>query len=181
FLEKPTESEGFEEIVDFLNANPIKYTLTVNPPIYCSCIKQFWDTVKAKTVKGEVQLQTLVDKKKKVLDLEKAKTAQDSEITSLKKKVKKLKRRNTSRTPGIKRLRKIGSARWVESSNEASLDEQEVELKASDEEIEGPMKDQPISADASPTALSPGYIADSDPEEDKEDPKEDPADHPADG
>ncbi|GJS15130.1 hypothetical protein Tco_0409602 [Tanacetum coccineum] len=36
------------------------------------------------------------------------------------------------------------------------------------------MKDQPLSADASPTALSPGYIADSDPEEDKEDPEEDP-------
>ncbi|GKA60152.1 hypothetical protein Tco_0759465 [Tanacetum coccineum] len=52
---------------------------------------------------------------------------------------------------------------------------------ASDEEIEGPMTDQPLSAYASPTALSPGYIADSDPEEDKEDPEEDPADHPADG
>ncbi|GJW89477.1 hypothetical protein Tco_0164817 [Tanacetum coccineum] len=69
---------------------------------------------------------------KKVLDLEKAKTAQDSEIASLKKKVKKLERRNKSRTPGIKRLRKIGSARRVESSNEASLgvlDEQEVEVE----------------------------------------------------
>ncbi|GJV59720.1 ribonuclease H-like domain-containing protein [Tanacetum coccineum] len=53
--------------------------------------------------------------------------------------------------------------------------------KASDKELEGPMKDQPLSADASPTALSPGYIADSNPEEDKEDPEEDPADHPADG
>ncbi|GJX63373.1 hypothetical protein Tco_0296273 [Tanacetum coccineum] len=52
---------------------------------------------------------------------------------------------------------------------------------ASDEEVEGPMKDQPLTADASPTALSPGYIANSDPEEDKEDPEEDPADHPADG
>ncbi|GKG36272.1 hypothetical protein Tco_0443950, partial [Tanacetum coccineum] len=47
-------------------------------------------------------------------------------------------------------------------------------------ELEEPMKDQPLSADASPTALSPGYIADSNPEEDKEDPEEDPADHPAD-
>ncbi|GJQ95127.1 putative ribonuclease H-like domain-containing protein [Tanacetum coccineum] len=63
FLEKPTESEGFEEIVDFLNANPIKYALTVNLTIYCSCVKQFWDTVKAKTVNAEVQLQALVDKK----------------------------------------------------------------------------------------------------------------------
>ncbi|GJZ18125.1 hypothetical protein Tco_0554248 [Tanacetum coccineum] len=25
FLSKPTESEGFEQIVDFLNAHPIKY------------------------------------------------------------------------------------------------------------------------------------------------------------
>ncbi|GJR62021.1 hypothetical protein Tco_1504183 [Tanacetum coccineum] len=53
--------------------------------------------------------------------------------------------------------------------------------RASDEELEELMKDQPLSADASPTALSPGYIADSNPEEDKEDPEEDPADHPADG
>ncbi|GJX95087.1 putative reverse transcriptase domain-containing protein [Tanacetum coccineum] len=52
--------------------------------------------------------------------------------------------------------------------------------QASDEEIEGPMTDQPLSADASPTALSPGYIADSDPEEDKEDPEEDPTSHPKD-
>ncbi|GJU02675.1 hypothetical protein Tco_1113013 [Tanacetum coccineum] len=61
----------------------------------------------------------------KVLDLEKAKTAQDSEIASLKKKVKKLERRNKSRTPGLKRLRKVGSARRVESSDEASLGDQE--------------------------------------------------------
>ncbi|GJZ99035.1 hypothetical protein Tco_0671586, partial [Tanacetum coccineum] len=40
---------------------------------------------------------------------------------------------------------------------------------AFDVELEEPMKDQPLSADASPTALSPGYIADSNPEEDKED------------
>ncbi|GJZ98101.1 hypothetical protein Tco_0670554 [Tanacetum coccineum] len=64
---KPTESEGFKEIVDFLNANPIKYALTVNPTIYCLCIKQFWDTVKAKTVNGEVQLQALVDKTKVII------------------------------------------------------------------------------------------------------------------
>ncbi|GJV08294.1 hypothetical protein Tco_1345950 [Tanacetum coccineum] len=242
FLEKPTESEGFEEIIDFLNANPIKYALTVNPTIYCSCVKQFWDTVKAKTVKGEVQLQALVDKKKviitestirrdlqledangvdclpnaaifeqltlmgsgivmpidlhhtpiiqpsisqpqkqksrkskkkntevpqpsgsndnvpdknipstsndpllsgedrlkltelmdlctylqkKVLNLEKAKTAQDSKIASLKKKVKKLERRNMLRNQRLKRLRKVSSARRVESFDEASLGDQE--------------------------------------------------------
>ncbi|GKD85599.1 hypothetical protein Tco_1356753 [Tanacetum coccineum] len=46
FLAKPTESEGFEQILDFLNANPIKYALTVNLTIYTSCIEQFWATAK---------------------------------------------------------------------------------------------------------------------------------------
>ncbi|GKC46855.1 hypothetical protein Tco_1064577 [Tanacetum coccineum] len=46
---------------------------------------------------------------------------------------------------------------------------------ASDEELEEPMEDQPLPVDASPTALSPGYIAYSNPEEDEEDP----ANHPA--
>ncbi|GJQ92379.1 hypothetical protein Tco_0003518 [Tanacetum coccineum] len=41
-------------------------------------------------------------------------------------------------------------------------------LVPSDDEV--PIEDQPLPADASPTALSPGYIADSDP---KEDPEED--------
>ncbi|GJR00104.1 hypothetical protein Tco_0523088 [Tanacetum coccineum] len=53
FLSKPTESEGFEQIVDFLNANPIRYILTINPTIYTSCVEQFWATVKSKTVNGE--------------------------------------------------------------------------------------------------------------------------------
>ncbi|GJR80227.1 putative ribonuclease H-like domain-containing protein [Tanacetum coccineum] len=64
FLAKPAKSEGFKQIVDFLNAHTIKYALMVNPMIYTSCIKQFWDTVKLKTVNGEVQLQALVDGKK---------------------------------------------------------------------------------------------------------------------
>ncbi|GJR77469.1 putative ribonuclease H-like domain-containing protein [Tanacetum coccineum] len=54
FLAKPAESEGFEQIVDFLNAHTIKYALTVNPTIYTSCIEQFWATVKVKTVNVEV-------------------------------------------------------------------------------------------------------------------------------
>ncbi|GJX43746.1 hypothetical protein Tco_0260422 [Tanacetum coccineum] len=64
FLEKPAESDGFHEIIYFLNANQIHYALTVNPTIYTSCIEQFWATAKAKTVNGERQLQALVDKKK---------------------------------------------------------------------------------------------------------------------
>ncbi|GKB44498.1 hypothetical protein Tco_0889440 [Tanacetum coccineum] len=49
-------------------------------------------------------------------------------------------------------------------------------------DAEAPLEDQPLPADASSTALSPGYVADSDPDEDpKEDPEEDHADYPADG
>ncbi|GKC75201.1 putative ribonuclease H-like domain-containing protein [Tanacetum coccineum] len=66
-LSKPEESDGFEQIVDFLNANPINYALTVNPTIYTSCIKQFWATAKAKTVNEEVQIQALVDGKKVIV------------------------------------------------------------------------------------------------------------------
>ncbi|GJV73622.1 hypothetical protein Tco_1493617 [Tanacetum coccineum] len=42
---------------------------------------------------------------------------------------------------------------------------------------EAPMEDQPLPDDASPTALLPGYVADSDPEED---PEEDHVDYPTD-
>ncbi|GJT39443.1 hypothetical protein Tco_0939308 [Tanacetum coccineum] len=67
FLAKPTESNGVEQILDFLIVNPIKYALTVNPTIYTSCIEQFWATVKVKTINGEVQLQALVDRKKVII------------------------------------------------------------------------------------------------------------------
>ncbi|GJW92312.1 hypothetical protein Tco_0169865 [Tanacetum coccineum] len=67
FLTKSAKSKGFEQIVDFLNASSIRYALTVNPTIYTLCIKQFWATVKVKTVNGEVPLQALVDGKKIII------------------------------------------------------------------------------------------------------------------
>ncbi|GKC04484.1 hypothetical protein Tco_0996094 [Tanacetum coccineum] len=67
FLSKPTESDGFEQIVDFLNAHLIRYALTINPTIYISCIEQFWSTIKAKTINGEAQLHALVDGKKIII------------------------------------------------------------------------------------------------------------------
>nr|GFC09081.1 hypothetical protein [Tanacetum cinerariifolium] len=57
----------------------------------------------------------------KVLDLEEAKTTQAKEIASLKKRVNKLEQKRKSRNSGLKRLRKVGSARKVKSSIEASL------------------------------------------------------------
>ncbi|GKA43531.1 hypothetical protein Tco_0736255 [Tanacetum coccineum] len=67
FLEKPAKSDGFHEIIDFLNANQIRYALTVNPTIYTSCIEQFCAIAKVKTVNRERQLQALVDKKKVII------------------------------------------------------------------------------------------------------------------
>ncbi|GKA28394.1 hypothetical protein Tco_0714562, partial [Tanacetum coccineum] len=43
----------------------------------------------------------------RVLDLEKAKTTQANEITSLKKRVKQLEKKRKSRTSGLRRLRKV--------------------------------------------------------------------------
>nr|GEU92964.1 hypothetical protein [Tanacetum cinerariifolium] len=60
----------------------------------------------------------------KVLDLEKTKTTQSNEIDSLKRRVKKLEKRNRSRTHKLKRLYKVGLTARVESSgDEESLDD----------------------------------------------------------
>ncbi|GJX85225.1 hypothetical protein Tco_0335999 [Tanacetum coccineum] len=67
FLEKPEESDGFAEIIDFLKASSVSYALTVNPVIYTSCIEQFWATAKVQTVNGVRQLQALVDKKRVIV------------------------------------------------------------------------------------------------------------------
>ncbi|GJW11294.1 hypothetical protein Tco_1577121 [Tanacetum coccineum] len=67
FLSKPIECEGFEQIVDFLNAHPIRYALTANPTIYVSCIEQFSSSAKAKTVNEEIQLHAKVDGKEIII------------------------------------------------------------------------------------------------------------------
>ncbi|GJY08274.1 hypothetical protein Tco_0375328, partial [Tanacetum coccineum] len=68
FLEKPAESKGFEQIIDFLNASSIKYALTVNPTLYTSCIEHFWTSTKVKTINEDVWLQALVDGKKIIIN-----------------------------------------------------------------------------------------------------------------
>ncbi|GKB96235.1 hypothetical protein Tco_0982372 [Tanacetum coccineum] len=60
----------------------------------------------------------------RVRDLETTKTTQGNEIASLKRRVKKLERRNRSRTHKLKRLYKVGLTARVESSgNEEDLGE----------------------------------------------------------
>ncbi|GJV16806.1 hypothetical protein Tco_1362129 [Tanacetum coccineum] len=64
YLKKPSRSEGFQEIVDFLNGSHIRYALTKNPTIYVSLIKKFWQTATVRTVdNGEQEITAIVDGK----------------------------------------------------------------------------------------------------------------------
>nr|GFA59605.1 xylulose kinase-1 [Tanacetum cinerariifolium] len=67
YLNKADASEGFNQIIDFLNGSYIAYALTVNPTIYVSCLKQFWNTVVVKQSNDVTRLQALVDKKRVVV------------------------------------------------------------------------------------------------------------------
>ncbi|GJU14942.1 putative ribonuclease H-like domain-containing protein [Tanacetum coccineum] len=53
-----------------------------------------------------------------VLDLEKAKDAQVKEIDALKKRIQRLERKKMSRPTGLKRLKKVGMSKRVESSED---------------------------------------------------------------
>ncbi|GJT37437.1 hypothetical protein Tco_0937302 [Tanacetum coccineum] len=64
YLKKPTGSEGFQEIVDFLNESHIRFALTKNPTIYVSLIEKFWQTATVRTVdNGEQEITATVDGK----------------------------------------------------------------------------------------------------------------------
>nr|GFA57614.1 hypothetical protein [Tanacetum cinerariifolium] len=66
-LETSDASKVFAQIIDFLSGSYIHYALTVSPPIYISCIKQFWNTAVVKRSGDVTRLQALVDKKKIVI------------------------------------------------------------------------------------------------------------------
>ncbi|GJX17801.1 hypothetical protein Tco_0218633 [Tanacetum coccineum] len=74
YLQKSEGSEGFHQIIDFLNDSHIQYALTENPTIYVSFIKQFWSTTTARaSVTGEVEsnVTNCTDKKKVIMSLSK--------------------------------------------------------------------------------------------------------------
>ncbi|GJS91546.1 hypothetical protein Tco_0774182 [Tanacetum coccineum] len=62
-LERTEGNVDFHQIVDFLNASTIKYSLTISPTIYASYIEQFWSTAKTKIVNNETQIYAKVDGK----------------------------------------------------------------------------------------------------------------------
>ncbi|GJT59755.1 hypothetical protein Tco_1003288 [Tanacetum coccineum] len=68
YLQKFERSEGFHQIIDFLNASHIQYALIENPTIYVSFIKQFWRTATARTsATGEVELIATIDGQEKTI------------------------------------------------------------------------------------------------------------------
>ncbi|GJZ80718.1 hypothetical protein Tco_0645712 [Tanacetum coccineum] len=68
YLEKSAGSEGFKQIIDFLSASHIHFSLTTNPTIYTSLIQQFWETTALCTMEDEVQgISATIDRKVKVL------------------------------------------------------------------------------------------------------------------
>ncbi|GJW21101.1 hypothetical protein Tco_0031723 [Tanacetum coccineum] len=87
-----------------------------------------------------------------IIDLEKSKTTQAQEITSLKRGVRKLERRNKSRTYRLKRLYKVGLSTRVESSEES--------LGEEDTSKQGRISD--IDVDAGISLVSTHFDADID-------------------
>ncbi|GKD91994.1 hypothetical protein Tco_1371831, partial [Tanacetum coccineum] len=68
YLKKIEESEGFHQIVDFLNSSHIRYALTENPTIYVLLIQQFWNTATARTLdNGEMEITATIDRKVKIV------------------------------------------------------------------------------------------------------------------
>ncbi|GJS09047.1 hypothetical protein Tco_0365843 [Tanacetum coccineum] len=64
YLKKPTGSEGFQEIVDFINESHIRFALTKNPTIYVSLIEKFWQTTTVRIVdNGEQEVTATVNGK----------------------------------------------------------------------------------------------------------------------
>nr|GEY52010.1 hypothetical protein [Tanacetum cinerariifolium] len=147
-LEKSDAVGGFEQIIDFLSGSYINHDLTMNPHVYISCIKQFWNTAVVKhsgdvarfgkgfsgvetplfetmlavrdiAEEAEVQvLDTCSALVLRVKGLENANAAQQLEIVKLKARVKKLEKLNKVKSSKLKRLRKVGTSQRVESSDD---------------------------------------------------------------
>ncbi|GJY80745.1 hypothetical protein Tco_0493496 [Tanacetum coccineum] len=73
-----------------------------------------------KTRRQEAEVPQDEDQKheESILDLEKAKDAQAKEIAALKKRIQRLERKKKSRPIGLKKLKKVGMSRRVESSED---------------------------------------------------------------
>ncbi|GJY79302.1 hypothetical protein Tco_0485103 [Tanacetum coccineum] len=72
----------------------------------------------------------------RVIDLEKTKTSQAQEITSLKRRVKRLEKKNRSKTHRLKRLYKVGLSARIESSEDEGLGEEDASKQGRIDDID---------------------------------------------
>nr|GFB05568.1 hypothetical protein [Tanacetum cinerariifolium] len=60
-LEKGEHNSDFHPMVDFLEASPLRYALTVKPTVYVSHIRQFWSTARINTTEEGTKILATVD------------------------------------------------------------------------------------------------------------------------
>nr|GEW84311.1 hypothetical protein [Tanacetum cinerariifolium] len=60
-LEKSEHNIDFHPIVDFVEASPFRYALTVKPTVYISHIRQFWSTARIETTEEGTKILATVD------------------------------------------------------------------------------------------------------------------------
>nr|GEV74014.1 hypothetical protein [Tanacetum cinerariifolium] len=133
-----TTASSLEVEQDSGNINKTQSKATLNEPSSIGtssgsgpkCQETMRDTIAQTSDEDGLKLKELMELcttlQNKVLDLGNTKTTQALEIDSLKKRVKKLEKKQRSRTYKLKRLYKVGLTTRVDSSDEASL---EVPLK----------------------------------------------------
>nr|GEZ20796.1 hypothetical protein [Tanacetum cinerariifolium] len=61
YAEKGEYNSDFHPMVDFLEASPLRYALTVKPTMYVSHIRQFWSTARIETTKEGTKILATVD------------------------------------------------------------------------------------------------------------------------
>nr|GEU95726.1 hypothetical protein [Tanacetum cinerariifolium] len=118
YLNKSDASEGFEQILDFLNASVIQYALTVAPTPPPSLIAQLsspppqqqppqpsYDAAIFMNLLHTL-LETCTNLTRKVEALEQDKIAQALEIIKLKERVRRLEKKNKLKDSGLRRLKK---------------------------------------------------------------------------
>nr|GFB12575.1 ribonuclease H-like domain, reverse transcriptase, RNA-dependent DNA polymerase [Tanacetum cinerariifolium] len=81
-LEKGEFNSDFHPMVDFIEASPLRYALTVKPNIFVSHIQQFWSTATIETTDVGTHILATVDGIQR--------TAQEEEIGRLKERVQVL-------------------------------------------------------------------------------------------
>nr|GEZ31408.1 hypothetical protein [Tanacetum cinerariifolium] len=92
-------------------------------------------------------METCATLSKKVADLEQDKHTQAMEILQLKKRVKKLEKKKRSKSSGLQRLKRVGTAQRVESSTDTVVEvEKDEEVVTMDAEPQGRINQEDVSA-----------------------------------